>query len=90
MASSPLSILYSTKEGVFTSIVVIIVLSIAKSIIASRYFHPLSQFPGPFIASFSRLWIVYWNLLGVEYLKEYDLHKKYGEEKPFPRCQKED
>ncbi|KAI5845680.1 putative cytochrome P450 monooxygenase [Morchella snyderi] len=70
--------LYSTKEGVFTSIVVIIVLSIAKNIIASRYFHPLSQFPGPFIASFSRLWIVYWNLLGVEYLKEYDLHKKYG------------
>lgn len=73
-----------SKEHIFGGIVLIIVLAIAKSVITTRYFHPLSQFPGPFFASISRLWIVYYNLLGKEYLKEYDLHKKYGKDRTLP------
>lgn len=75
-----LAISFASKECIFGGILLVIVLAIAKSVIATRYFHPLSQFPGPFFASISRLWIVYYNLLGREYLKEYDLHKKYGKE----------
>lgn len=70
----------ASKENIFGGIVLIVVLAIANSVITTRYFHPLSQFPGPFFASISRLWIVYYNLLGKEHLKEYDLHKKYGKE----------
>lgn len=43
-----------------------------------KFFHPLSKFPGPFWASATRLWSAYQSLRGVEYLKLWDLHEKYG------------
>lgn len=80
--TSGLGVIFASKELIFGGLILVIVLAIAENVIATRYFHPLSQFPGPFFASISRLWIVYYNLLGKEYLKEYDLHKKYGIKKP--------
>jgi hypothetical protein len=84
MSSSPLGVLLDFGH-VFGSVVVIFVLAIAKSVITTRYFHPLSQFPGPFLASVSRFYLVYYNLIGKEYLKEYELHQKYGREATPPR-----
>lgn len=87
MASFELGALVESKEYIFGGIVLTIILAIAKSVIQTRYFHPLSEFPGPFFASVSRLYLTYYNLLGKEYLKEYELHKKYGKETPYQKTQ---
>ncbi|KAI5788669.1 cytochrome P450 [Pyronema domesticum] len=63
---------------IFVAIFAILAINIAHTIIKTRYFHPLSKFPGPFWASVSRLWITYHNLTGKEHEVLYDLHKKYG------------
>ncbi|KAH8803645.1 cytochrome P450 [Xylogone sp. PMI_703] len=51
-------------------------------VVYQRYFHPLSSFPGPFLASLTDLWQVYqfWGLKQPYHLTE--LHEKYG---PFVR-----
>lgn len=47
-------------------------------IIHYRFFHPLSQFPGPFWASVTRLWILYHSVKGDEVAVFEKLHKKHG------------
>ncbi|KAL1610164.1 hypothetical protein SLS60_001829 [Paraconiothyrium brasiliense] len=54
------------------------VLSFTYQIIYYRFFHPLCNFPGPFWASVTRLWIAYHNILGDECELELALHKRYG------------
>lgn len=49
-----------------------------KSIVVTRYFHPLSKFPGPFWASVTRLWIAVVSLSGKEHEVLYKLHERYG------------
>ena len=44
-----------------------------------RYFHPLRFIPGPFLASFSRLWIILMTARGDMEKTERALHKKHGE-----------
>jgi hypothetical protein len=44
----------------------------------SRFFHPLSKYPGPFLASLSRAWIVF-QVAGAHAEKtQRELHAKYG------------
>jgi hypothetical protein len=49
-----------------------------------RYWTPIRDIPGPFVASFSKLWQVYhlWKGHGEEELIE--LHKKHGKSIPIP------
>lgn len=43
-----------------------------------RYASPLRQYPGPFLASFTRLWKVYSTTTGRTHLQHIELHRKYG------------
>jgi len=43
-----------------------------------RYSSPLRRYPGPFVASFSRLWKVKSTASGRTHLDHIDLHRKYG------------
>lgn len=47
-------------------------------IIYARSFHPYAKYPGPFLASFSRSWIVMEILRGKTHRTQAELHKKYG------------
>ncbi|ROT39950.1 flavonoid 3',5'-hydroxylase [Sodiomyces alkalinus F11] len=47
-------------------------------IVYYRFFHPLSQFPGSFWASVTRLWIAYHNVKADECEVYQELHKKHG------------
>ncbi|KAK4233181.1 flavonoid 3',5'-hydroxylase [Achaetomium macrosporum] len=51
---------------------------VVYQIVYYRFFHPLSQFPGSFWASVTRLWIAYHNIKGDEVAVLQKLHKKYG------------
>lgn len=51
-------------------------------IIRRRYFSPLSHIPGPFLASFSRLWHVRYIIRGDQQVVLAKAHEKYG---PFVR-----
>ncbi|PVH72677.1 cytochrome P450 [Cadophora sp. DSE1049] len=46
-------------------------------ILYCRYFHPLRSIPGPFLASFSRVWIVFMTARGDMEKTERALHKKH-------------
>ncbi len=48
-------------------------------IIYCRYFHPLSSIPGPFLASFSRIWIVLKTMTGDIEHTQRALHRKHGQ-----------
>ena len=48
-------------------------------ILYCSYFHPLRSIPGPFLASFSRVWIVSMTARGDMEKTERALHKKHGE-----------
>ncbi|KAK5169723.1 uncharacterized protein LTR77_005701 [Saxophila tyrrhenica] len=67
-----------TVRNVFFSIIAYFVLSWAGQIIRYRFFSPIRDFPGPFWASVTRLWIAYHNLKEDECETELALHKKYG------------
>jgi len=47
-------------------------------IIYCRFFHPLRDIPGPFLASISRIWIVFNTGQGNMEHTQRALHKKYG------------
>jgi cytochrome P450 len=48
------------------------------AIIKERYFSPISDIPGPFAASFSRLWQLYHIFDGHTEVATLNAHKKYG------------
>lgn len=56
----------------------IILLSIASYIIYWRYLHPLSQYPGPFLASLTDLWQVYQYTTLRQPYHLTALHERYG------------
>jgi hypothetical protein len=56
--------------------------TILTVLIKRRYFSPLSDIPGPFLASFTRLWQIVTLVQGDSVNVFYDLHQKYG---PFVR-----
>ena len=47
-------------------------------ILYKRYSSPLRKYPGPFLASFSRLWIFFSTARGQTQYDHIELHKKYG------------
>ncbi|KAH9983575.1 flavonoid 3',5'-hydroxylase [Xylariaceae sp. FL0662B] len=55
-----------------------VVFKIIYQIVYYRVFHPLAQFPGPFCASVTRLWITYHNIKADECQVWQELHKKHG------------
>lgn len=56
-----------------------IIICLLSCIFYYRFLHPLSKYPGPFLASFTNLWQVYHVLIGRRMESaEYELHRKYG------------
>lgn len=56
----------------------ITVVSGLRTVIVNRYYSPISHIPGPFWASVTRLYLVYYHLKGVELQKMKEWHAKYG------------
>ncbi|KAK3614713.1 hypothetical protein LTR56_027069 [Elasticomyces elasticus] len=44
----------------------------------NRFFHPLSNIPGPLLASWTRLWLVYRTIQRRSHLSDLSLHARYG------------
>jgi len=65
-----------------TSIITLLLTALATVAIKRRYFSPLSDIPGPFFASVTRLWQIRTLLQGDSLNAIYDLHQKHG---PFVR-----
>jgi len=54
-----------------------------------RYWAPIKDIPGPFLASFSNLWLVLQILKGHTEAETIELHKKHGEKTQTPmQCKK--
>lgn len=60
------------------SILLIICLAISAQVIYYRLFHPLAHIPGPFLASFSRLWLLFQTLGGQQHISHLRVHEEYG------------
>lgn len=52
--------------------------SILAFVIYSLFLDPLRKVPGPFLARWSRLWIIYHSRAGDMHTKMMALHKQYG------------
>ena len=80
MALPALSILMSkvTMLHVFFFLLACMSLGILYQVVYYRFCHPLKDFPGPFWASTTRLWIAYHSLKGDEHTLLWELHQKYG------------
>ncbi|KAF8427288.1 putative cytochrome P450 monooxygenase [Tirmania nivea] len=53
-------------------------LALVSHVVKNRYFHPLSNFPGPFWGSITNLYCSLMILTGESQKTEFDFHKKYG------------
>lgn len=51
---------------------------VAKQVVCYRYLSPIKNFPGPFLASVTRLWLAWHNFNATEIATVQALHKKYG------------
>ncbi len=67
---------------IISSLFSLAIVTVFTLFVKRRYFSPLSDIPGPFFASFTRLWQVITMVEGNSLLVFYDLHQKYG---PFVR-----
>lgn len=63
-----------TWKGLFLGLLVYIVTILASR----RYFSPLSDIPGPFLASVTRLWHIATIVKGKQNIKILELHRKHG------------
>ncbi|KAI1073369.1 cytochrome P450 [Whalleya microplaca] len=63
----------SLGTQVAIAFIVILVFSIRR-----RYFLPISHIPGPFLASFTRLWHIRQIMIGDQNMKLVELHEKHG------------
>jgi hypothetical protein len=60
----------------FTSVVVVAALLLLTVIVRRRYFSPISDIPGPFVASLSLLWQFYHIVKGHTEEETIQLHRK--------------
>ncbi|KAF7846365.1 hypothetical protein BT93_L4496 [Corymbia citriodora subsp. variegata] len=60
------------------SLVALAICAIACRILYRRNFHPLAHIPGLFLASFSRLWLLYHTLRGEQHISHLAVHARYG------------
>lgn len=63
---------------IMITVIVLAILRLLYQVIHYRFFHPLSNFRGPFWASVTRLWIAYHHLMEDECTVFWNLHKLYG------------
>ncbi|KAF9880386.1 cytochrome p450 oxidoreductase [Colletotrichum karsti] len=71
---------YTETAGLFlrTYWPIIVPLVLIGNILRTRYLSPLRRYPGPFVASTTRLWKVITTASGRSHLKHITLHRKYG------------
>ena len=62
----------------FTLILLAVALYWVVWIVYARWFHPCSKFPGPFLASISRVWYLGMVLRAKVSVEERGLYRKYG------------
>jgi long-subunit acyl-CoA synthetase (AMP-forming) len=53
---------------------------VIQQIVYYRFLSPIKDFPGPFWASVTRIWIAWYNLMESEVQALEAVHKKYGEQ----------
>jgi hypothetical protein len=75
---SPRILSLLTPMNIVITVITLTTLSVLHQIVYYHFFHPLRNFPGPFWASVTRLWIAYHNVMADECELEFALHKKYG------------
>lgn len=63
---------------VFKTLLLAWAIYLIASCIYSRYFHPLSRFPGPFTASITNFWKLYICITKKAHSKGIEYHAKYG------------
>jgi hypothetical protein len=73
-----------TFKNLFLVILAFISYKALAQIIYYRFFHPLRKFPGPFLASITRLWIGWHCWRQTELQTIYKLHEKYGQSTQEP------
>ncbi|KAI1865447.1 uncharacterized protein JN550_008204 [Neoarthrinium moseri] len=72
--------LYTLSIGnLFATITVLGITYLASNMVYNLYFHPLSQFPGPFLMRISRLPYIYRFTRGALPYYMLEIHEKYGE-----------
>lgn len=71
-----------SRQFIAVQILVLFLTLVFVTIIRRRYFSPLSHIPGPFLASFSRLWHMRYIIRGDQQMVLARAHEKYG---PFVR-----
>lgn len=69
-------------QFITVQILVLFLTLVFVTIIRRRYFSPISHIPGPFLASFSRLWHMRYIIRGDQQMVLARAHEKYG---PFVR-----
>jgi hypothetical protein len=60
----------------------LVIVDIVWRIIYYRYFHPLRHYPGPWLASITRLWLAWHHFRGTELQTQWMLIKKHGMSTP--------
>lgn len=50
-----------------------------SNLIYNIFLHPLRHYPGPLLARATRLYHLYYDLSGVQHLKQKEWHDRYGE-----------
>ncbi|KAI8933883.1 hypothetical protein NX059_009580 [Plenodomus lindquistii] len=71
--------LHFSGAGWATTIALLTVILFATRALYNAFLHPLSKYPGPPFASFSRLWYCYHCYRGTLIYALNDAHKKYGD-----------
>lgn len=76
---SPTKVLLTTVLAIFREYwPVLVPIFLTIRLLYKRYASPLRRYPGPFLASCSRLWKVYITVKGQANHDHIELHKKYG------------
>jgi hypothetical protein len=82
-SASPTRAIFGTVVAAFAAHWILFLVGVAVSrCLYKRYASPLRKYPGPFLASFTRLWKVISTASGRTHLQHIELHRKYG---PFVR-----
>lgn len=71
-----------SRQFITVQLLVLFLTLVFVTIIRRRYFSPLSHIPGPFLASFSRLWHMRYIIRGDQQIVLAKAHDQYG---PFVR-----
>lgn len=71
-----------SRQSITAQLLILFLTLVFVTIIRRRYFTPLSHIPGPFLASFSRLWHMRYIIRGDQQMVLAKAHEKYG---PFVR-----